>query len=72
MVVNRRRRRRGLFVTGVQANALLYFLDAACKTDRYGNVHRNRAGYSLEDLQKLRDKLFIAHEHSPTEECEIF
>lgn len=51
-------------ITALEANYLLFCLDAYCKTDWRGKLTLNLVeGYSLEKLQELRDRLFAVHEH---------
>lgn len=50
-------------ISGLEANFLLFALDRYLDVDDMGRVTCEKHGYSLEDLQKLRDKLFAAHEH---------
>lgn len=53
---------------GLEANFLLFALDRYCGVNQEGKLlSRSRRGYSLEQVQALRDKLFAAHEH-PEEE----
>jgi len=56
--------RRRLEITGKQANYLLYALDEYSKTDPLGKVTQAvERGYSLADIQRLRDRLLAVHEH---------
>jgi hypothetical protein len=55
------------FVSGVEANALLFILDTACSTNLKGIVTEALSGLTLAETKKLRDKLFSIHEHRP--EC---
>lgn len=54
-------------ITGLEANYLLYLLDEHCCVDHEGiltclpRIHGR--GYSLKELQNLRDRLFAAHKH---------
>ena len=52
-------------LTGIEANYLLFALDAYCSTNGNGMVltARMHPGYSIEQVQYLRDKLFMYHEH---------
>lgn len=55
-------------VSDIEANALLYALDEHYDVDDEGQVRSvMQSGLSLPSLQKLRDRLFDAHEH-PEEE----
>jgi hypothetical protein len=54
-------------LNGLQADYLLYALDAYCKTDSRGQVTinplRNNTKGGLAFVQKLRDGLMAIHEH---------
>lgn len=59
------KKRRVLYISGLDANFLLFALDEFCKTDRNGKVQSTGdiPGYTLEDIQHLRDSLFTNHQH---------
>jgi hypothetical protein len=60
-----------LTITGLEANYLLYALDAYSGVDASGKLRDVRHfGYDLKDLQNLRDRLFMVHEHPKDEEDE--
>ena len=50
-------------ITGLEANFLLFCLDAYCAADTLGKLTKVAHGYTMGELQDLRDRLFIAHEH---------
>jgi len=56
-------------ITGLEANFLLYCLDAYCGVTNRGRLLNPSHGYSLEALQDLRDRLMAVHEH-PEEDDE--
>ena len=56
-------------ITGLEANLLLFCLDAYCEVDAGGKLNKAQHGYTLRELQDLRDRLFLAHEH-PKEDNE--
>jgi len=63
--------RKRLEITGKQANYLLFALDEYSKTDPLmGKVTQTDHGYSVADIQRLRDRLFAVHEHPEEEEHE--
>jgi len=63
--------RRRIEITGKQANYLLYALDEYSKTDPLGKVTEVvERGYSLADIQRLRDRLLAVHEHPGGEKHE--
>jgi hypothetical protein len=62
-------------ITGLEANYLLFALDFYLHTDTEGKINPwptslRFHGYTRDDLQALRDKLFDAHEH-PKENGEL-
>jgi hypothetical protein len=51
-------------ITGLEANFLLFCLDAYCGTDIRGKVKAiHQPGYSKAAIQDLRDRLMAIHEH---------
>ncbi len=50
-------------ITGLEANLLLAGLDIIAATDGGGKVTKARRGYTLPQVQELRDRLFRAHVH---------
>jgi len=50
-------------ITGLEAHFLLYALDDYLVVDEHGKVVASKHGYTLAELQYLRDKLFIHHVH---------
>lgn len=50
-------------ITGLEANLLLYALDDYYKTDELGRVTEDEKGYDIKSIQRLRDRLFAAHQH---------
>lgn len=57
-------------ITGLEANFLLFTMDAYLGVDQEGHIMSAKHGYPKEDLQALRDKLFVAHRHPPEDEEE--
>jgi hypothetical protein len=55
----------GHFVSGIEANALLFILDTACETSLRGEVNTALDGLTLAESKRLRDKLFSIHEYRP-------
>lgn len=55
-------------ITGLEANLLLFCLDAYCEVDVQGKLTKAVHGYALGELQNLRDRLFRAHEHPEEDE----
>jgi hypothetical protein len=56
-------------ITGLKANLLLFALDKLLGVDIRGRLKTTYPGYSLTEVQYLRDRLFNNHEH-PKEEDE--
>lgn len=50
-------------ITGLEANLLLYALDKFLGVDEDGRVQSTYPGYKKKKVQKLRNRLFLAHEH---------
>lgn len=50
-------------VSGLEANLLLFALDKYLGVDRHGKLLFTQRGYTMEETQDLRDRLFAAHEH---------
>ena len=57
-----------MMITRLEANFLLFCLDAYCAADTQGKLTKASHGYSIGELQGLRDRLFIAHEHPEEDE----
>jgi hypothetical protein len=57
-------------ITGLQADLILWAFDDYYKTNEQGKVTYVplHPGYTLHQLQKLRDRLFAIHEHPWEEE----
>jgi hypothetical protein len=55
-------------ITGLEANLLLFTLDIIAATDREGKITKAYHGYTFEEMQDLRDRLFGAHEHPDEDE----
>ncbi len=55
-------------ISGLEANFLLFALDKYVETDKMGKVTKTSHGYSKENIQYIRDKLFMAHEHPQEKE----
>ena len=56
-------------ITGLEANFLLFCLDAYCVADTEGKLTKAPHGYPMGELQDLRDRLFVAHEHPEEDEA---
>lgn len=52
-------------ISGLEANFLLFALDAYCETDQAGNITTVKGieGYTIEQINDLRWRLFGIHEH---------
>jgi hypothetical protein len=51
-------------INGLEANFLLYCIDAYCGVNEQGKLLKAKIpGYSLKSLQKLRDRMFAIHDH---------
>jgi hypothetical protein len=50
-------------ITGIEANLLLFALDAYLLVNVHGKVLKSKDGYTREELQALRDRLMAIHEH---------
>lgn len=50
-------------ISGLEANFLLFALDAYLGVNANGHILSAKHGYTRADLQSLRDRLFAAHEH---------
>lgn len=58
-----------MVITPLEANYLLYALDAYAGVDEWGKLRDVRHfGYTLAELQDLRDRLMAVHEHPRDEE----
>jgi len=58
-----------MWITGLEANFLLFALDAYLGVDALGKIMSTKHGYSREEVQHLRNRLFDNHQH-PKEEYE--
>lgn len=56
-------RKEKLAVNGIEAHILLLGLDKLLDTDKKGKIRKIYPGYSMQQLQELRDLLFATHEH---------
>ena len=54
-----------LELTGYEANLVLFAFDDYFGTDNEGTVRDTRTLDTLENLQRLRNALFKAHDHEP-------
>ncbi len=54
---------RTLTITGLEANVLLFALDAYLGVDDRGMLLGDEPGYTAQALQSLRDRLLGVHEH---------
>lgn len=54
-----------LKLTGYEANLVLFAFDDYFGTDNEGTVRDTRALDTLDNLQRLRNALFAAHDHEP-------
>ena len=54
-------------INGLEANLLLFALNEYFGVDKNGRLFHTRTieGYSYNDVQSLRDRLFDHHEHPP-------
>lgn len=50
-------------ISGIEANFLLFCLDEYCSVNIDGKLTQAYHGYTLGELQLLRDRLFASHEH---------
>ena len=55
-------------ITPLEANLLLFALDLMCKTNSKGLVTQAFVGYTLDEIQSVRDRLFAKHEHPPEDD----
>ena len=55
-------------ISDLEANALLFGFDKEFGVNEDGLVTTAKYGYTIEDLQRLRDKLFDVHEHPESED----
>ena len=58
-------RSKMISISAIEANLLLYALDAYTEVDDMGQVQVDliNLGYSKKEVQELRDKLLGAHKH---------
>jgi len=50
-------------ISSLEANFLLYAMDAYLGVDAKGKLLSVKHGYTYDDLQNLRDRLWAIHEH---------
>lgn len=56
-------------ITGLEAHLCLIAISELFDTDGLGNIMHDGYGYSIAEIQSLRDKLFEVHQH-PAEDDE--